>query len=109
MRVLLDQVIHDMRNKGNVALLQAALERRYSANPAESFFTGGGLHTFNNFRREDNSKNLSVREGLRHSIGTISALHQSGDVCRESGLVAILLPGIVDIQRAGKNNALQFQ
>src|SRR5690606_33114033 len=30
-------------------LLAAAMERRYSASPAERFFTGGGLHRFANF------------------------------------------------------------
>jgi membrane peptidoglycan carboxypeptidase len=52
-------------------MLQAALERRYSANPAESFFTGGGLHTFSNFQREDNNRTLSVREGLRNSVNLV--------------------------------------
>jgi membrane peptidoglycan carboxypeptidase len=49
-------------------LLEAALERRYSANPGERFFTGGGLHTFGNFRREENSRNPTAREALRESI-----------------------------------------
>jgi membrane peptidoglycan carboxypeptidase len=49
-------------------LLAAALERRYSANPNERFFTGGGLHTFGNFRREDNGRNPTLREALRESI-----------------------------------------
>lgn len=53
------------------AMLQAALERRYSASPAESFFTGGGLHTFSNFRREDNSRTMTVREGLRNSVNLV--------------------------------------
>ena len=48
--------------------LDAALERRYSANPNERFFTGGGLHTFGNFRREDNGRNPTLRESLRESI-----------------------------------------
>jgi hypothetical protein len=52
-------------------MLQAALERSYSANPAENFFTGGGLHTFSNFRREDNSRTMSVREGLRNSVNLV--------------------------------------
>ena len=52
-------------------LLQAALDRKYSANPDESFYTGGGLHTFNNFKREDNNRVLSVREGLRHSVNLV--------------------------------------
>ncbi|MCW8195890.1 penicillin-binding protein [Proteobacteria bacterium 005FR1] len=48
--------------------LAAALERRYSANPQESFFTGGGVHTFSNFRREENSMRPTVREAIRESI-----------------------------------------
>ncbi|MES2583542.1 MAG: transglycosylase domain-containing protein [Pseudomonadota bacterium] len=52
-------------------LLQAALDRKYSANPDESFFTGGGLHTFSNFKREDNSRIVTVREGLRHSVNLV--------------------------------------
>jgi membrane peptidoglycan carboxypeptidase len=54
---------HDLRQ-----LLEAALERRYSADPNERFFTGGGLHSFGNFRREDNGRNPTLRESLRESI-----------------------------------------
>lgn len=50
------------------SMLDAALERRYSANPHERFFTGGGVHTFGNFRREDNGRNPTLRESLRESI-----------------------------------------
>jgi membrane peptidoglycan carboxypeptidase len=50
------------------AMLAAALERQYSANPAERFFTGGGLHTFENFRHEDDPKIASVRSALRDSL-----------------------------------------
>ena len=53
------------------AMLQAALDRRYSASPAEGFYTGGGVHTFNNFRHEDDHKVLSVREGLRNSVNLV--------------------------------------
>jgi membrane peptidoglycan carboxypeptidase len=53
------------------AMLEASLERRYSASPAEGFFTGGGVHTFNNFKREDNDKVMSIREGLRHSVNLV--------------------------------------
>jgi membrane peptidoglycan carboxypeptidase len=49
-------------------LLDAALARKYSASPYESFFTGGGLHTFQNFKKEDNGKTLSLRDSLTHSI-----------------------------------------
>lgn len=49
-------------------MLAAAMERRYSANPGESFFTGGGMHTFSNFKREDNHRNPTVAEALNESI-----------------------------------------
>lgn len=49
-------------------MLAAAMDRRYSASPGESFFTGGGKHTFSNFRREDNNRNPTVREALNESI-----------------------------------------
>jgi len=49
-------------------MLDAALDRKYSASPGESFFTGGGLHTFANFRKEDNGRLPTVRESLRESI-----------------------------------------
>lgn len=49
-------------------MLDAALERTYSASPAERFFTGGGMHTFGNFRREDNGRTPTLREALRESI-----------------------------------------
>ncbi|MFJ7314284.1 transglycosylase domain-containing protein [Pseudomonas sp. NPDC098747] len=49
-------------------LLAAALDRKYSASPGEAFFTGGGLHTFNNFRKEDNGRLPTLRDSLRESI-----------------------------------------
>lgn len=50
------------------AMLHAAMERRYSASPGEAFFTGGGRHTFNNFRREDNGRLPTLYESLQESI-----------------------------------------
>ncbi|MBT0961988.1 transglycosylase domain-containing protein [Denitromonas iodatirespirans] len=50
------------------AMLEAALERRFSANPNERFFTGGGLHTFGNFSRKDDDRTPTVREALQASI-----------------------------------------
>ncbi|MGH7805890.1 MAG: glycosyl transferase family 51, partial [Candidatus Binatia bacterium] len=52
-------------------LLERALERRYSATPAEGFFTGGGLHTFHNFDRKEDGKVLSVRDALRSSTNLV--------------------------------------
>jgi len=50
------------------ALLEAAMERRYSANPGETFFTGGGIHRFGNFKHEDDGKTPSVAEALEQSV-----------------------------------------
>ncbi|MBM7060430.1 penicillin-binding protein [Pseudomonas sp. UL073] len=49
-------------------MLEAALERKYSASPYEGFFTGGGMHHFNNFRKEDNGRIPTLHEALRESI-----------------------------------------
>ncbi|MDK9706637.1 MAG: transglycosylase domain-containing protein [Desulforhopalus sp.] len=49
-------------------LLRLAMERTYSANPEEQFFTGGGLHVFGNFRKEDDSRVVTVTEALQNSI-----------------------------------------
>ncbi|MNQ70270.1 Penicillin binding protein transpeptidase domain protein [compost metagenome] len=49
-------------------MLSAALDRKYSASPGEAFFTGGGLHTFHNFRKEDNGRLPTLRDALRESI-----------------------------------------
>ncbi|MBK3479631.1 penicillin-binding protein [Pseudomonas sp. MF6751] len=49
-------------------MLEAALDRTYSASPGERFFTGGGLHRFHNFRNQDNGRNPSLRDALRESI-----------------------------------------
>ncbi len=57
---------HEDRNLP--AMLDAALERRYSASPAERFFTGAGMHRFGNFRREDDGRLPTMREALQESI-----------------------------------------
>lgn len=50
------------------AMLEAALERRFSADPGERFFTGGGLHSFNNFNAADNGRSPTLREAMQASI-----------------------------------------
>ncbi len=52
-------------------MLTAAMARRYSASPGERFFTAGGLHTFHNFNRADNSRILSVQEAFKHSVNLV--------------------------------------
>ncbi|MCB1908472.1 MAG: penicillin-binding protein [Rhodocyclaceae bacterium] len=56
------------RDRGLAEMLAAALERRFSASPKESFFTGGGVHLFNNFRHEDDRRSPTLREALQGSI-----------------------------------------
>lgn len=48
-------------------LLDAAMQRSYSATP-QRFFTGGGIHTFGNFKKEDNQRIVTVAEALQSSI-----------------------------------------
>jgi len=52
-------------------LLNLALDRKYSASPGESFFTGGGLHHFNNFDKSEDIKIMSVRHALRDSVNLV--------------------------------------
>jgi membrane peptidoglycan carboxypeptidase len=52
-------------------LLDKAMERRFSASPYEAFFTGGGLHHFENFERQDNDKILELRDAFRNSINLV--------------------------------------
>ena len=58
-------------DKGLVAMLDAAMQRNYSASPAEGFFTGGGLHHFENFEPQDNHRSMSVREALTRSVNLV--------------------------------------
>lgn len=48
-------------------LLQLALKREFSASPYQSFWTGGGRITFNNFNDDENALHLSVIDGFRKS------------------------------------------
>jgi len=52
-------------------MLDAAMERRYSASPSEGFFTGGGLHHFENFEPADNRRTMTVREAFTRSVNLV--------------------------------------
>jgi len=52
-------------------LLEMAMQRLYSASPAEAFFTGGGVHRFVNFNSADNRRRLTVTEALRNSVNLV--------------------------------------
>ena len=59
------------RDNGLQPMLEAALDRRYSASPAEGFFTAGGLHHFRNFESSDNSRIVTVREAFERSVNLV--------------------------------------
>lgn len=52
-------------------LLAHALDRTYSANPGEVFFTGGGLHTFHNYETSENGQRFTVSEAFVHSTNLV--------------------------------------
>lgn len=52
-------------------MLQAALDRGYSSNPAERFFTGGGMHTFSNFDSKDFGGFMTVRAAFYNSVNLV--------------------------------------
>lgn len=47
--------------------LDKAMARKYSASPWEGFFTGGGLHHFENFDKKENERIYAVHDALRNS------------------------------------------
>ena len=52
-------------------MLEAALQRKYSGNPGEAFFTGGGVHTFENFEESEDSEIMTVSEGFQRSVNLV--------------------------------------
>jgi membrane peptidoglycan carboxypeptidase len=52
-------------------MLDAAMDRKYSANPGEGFATGGGLQVFHNFEPEDDFRFFTVREAFRGSVNLV--------------------------------------
>jgi membrane peptidoglycan carboxypeptidase len=52
-------------------LLDQAMDRKYSGNPGEVFFTGGGAHVFANFEKEENGKIFTLREALAQSVNLV--------------------------------------
>lgn len=67
-------VVGHLRGKPGITLeelLNRALDRPYSASPGESFFTGGGVHTFSNFTHNEDSQLYSVRHALRDSVNLV--------------------------------------
>jgi len=58
----------EAEDRSLMAMLQAAMSRPYSASPEEAFFTGGGVHRFSNFKRDDDTKVMDMWEATRNSV-----------------------------------------
>ncbi|HPD60539.1 MAG TPA: transglycosylase domain-containing protein [Thermodesulfobacteriota bacterium] len=52
-------------------VLKAGLQREISADPHQEFFTGGGLHVFKNFKKEQDAKMYTIEEGLCQSVNLV--------------------------------------
>jgi membrane peptidoglycan carboxypeptidase len=64
-----EMILHPKASLHDV--LDASLERRYSASPYGVFFTGGGEHRFSNFDKADNERRPSVREAFQRSVNLV--------------------------------------
>ncbi|QDL39748.1 glycosyl transferase family 51 [Rhodoferax sediminis] len=53
------------------AMLEAAMERKYSGNAGEAFATGGGLQSFENFEPWENTQEFTVRVGFQNSVNLV--------------------------------------
>ncbi|WP_370662815.1 transglycosylase domain-containing protein [Massilia putida] len=65
------QTLPEGADRGLVPMLGAAMERKYSGNPGEAFFTGGGVHIFGNFSKLDDSRILTVQQALQNSTNLV--------------------------------------
>jgi len=69
-RWAIDYLLHT-RDHSLQPMLDAAVERKYSASPGETFYTGGGAQTFTNFESDDNSRILTVHRAFQHSVNLV--------------------------------------
>lgn len=58
-------------DKALAPMLEAAMNRTYSASPYASFFTGGGVHRFGNFNKDDDSRTMNLWEATRNSVNLV--------------------------------------
>jgi membrane peptidoglycan carboxypeptidase len=65
------ETLQDEKNLALQPFLDLAMTRQYSASPYEDFFTGGGLHRFENFDKDDNDRVFSLREAFRNSTNLV--------------------------------------
>lgn len=67
-RFALDYFSAPGTDKSLNAFLEATLERKYSGSPGERFFTGGGIHVFENFEAEEDYVSYPVKEAFHKSV-----------------------------------------
>jgi membrane peptidoglycan carboxypeptidase len=65
------QTLLDHPEIGREDLLERSLDREYSANPYELFYTGGGFMSFQNFDADDNGRILTLREAAARSTNLV--------------------------------------
>jgi membrane peptidoglycan carboxypeptidase len=65
------QYLAAAQDRSENAMLEAALERKYSGNPGEAFYTGGGLHVFENFEKSEDFQNFTVAAGFQNSVNLV--------------------------------------
>ncbi|MGO9446013.1 MAG: transglycosylase domain-containing protein [Thiobacillaceae bacterium] len=68
------------QDKSLEVMLEAAMSRRYSAAP-ELFYTGGGIHSFVNFDKEDNDRVVDLWEATQRSVN-LAFIRLMRDVAR---------------------------
>ena len=54
-----------------MTMLESAMDRNYSSSTGEEFFTGGGVHHFENFSADDDGHIMPLREGFRKSVNLV--------------------------------------
>jgi len=52
-------------------VLKASLQRSISGNPHQAFFTGGGVHTFKNFKEDQDNRVFTIEEGFCQSVNLV--------------------------------------
>lgn len=52
-------------------MLDAAMQRKYSASTGETFFTGGGAHAFHNFEKWEDFGNPTVETAFANSVNLV--------------------------------------
>jgi membrane peptidoglycan carboxypeptidase len=65
------QYLASTQDRSKKAMLEAALQRKYSGNPGEAFYTGGGVHVFENFEKSENFQNFTVAGGFQNSVNLV--------------------------------------